>query len=126
MYRYFFLIFFIFLCVSCEDRGKRASDSIISEKKQKIPFDEIKWKAKQELDYPYREGMLKDLMSDPKWRKYKKDELLLILGKPNRIDNNYLFYTITQKRIGLWPLHTKTLVIKLADDGEINWMKIHE
>ena len=36
---------------------------IKSEPKNEIAFDKTKWKTKNDLDYPYRNKMLKDLLS---------------------------------------------------------------
>lgn len=77
-------------------------------------------------DYLYRNEMLKDLISNHSLKGLKKDELIDLLGPPDRIDSGYLFYMIAQKRLYFFPLHTKTLVIKLAKDSTVEWRKIHE
>ena len=59
-------------------------------------------------------------------RDLKRDEILELLGEPTRVDTNYLFYRVSQKRLGLWPIHTKSMVIQLAEDSTVNWVKIHE
>jgi hypothetical protein len=56
----------------------------------------------------------------------RKDEILDLLGQPDKIDGNYLFYRIAQQRLGFWPLHTKTLVIKFYEDSTVEWIRIHE
>jgi len=101
-------------------------ESTNTDKKKESLFNESKWKTKKGKDYPFRDTMLNDLISDYEFREYKRDKILALLGEPDRIDSNYLFYMVTQKRIGFWPLHTKTLVINLSADSTINWMKIHE
>ena len=90
-------------------------------------FDKIKWRTKDGRDYPYRNGMLNDLVYNQKLKGLKKEEVLNLLGQPNRTDSNYLFYTIYQEFLGdiPVPVHTKTLVIKLAQDT-VEWRKIHE
>ncbi len=90
------------------------------------PFDKAKWKIKSGDDYPYRDKMYKYLITNDTLKGMKKSELLDFLGAPNRTDSNYLFYEIAQKRLGFFPLHTKTLVIKLVDDSTVEWRKIHE
>ena len=70
--------------------------------------------------------MLKDLMTNHELHGVKKDELVNLLGPPTRTDSSYLFYLIVQERFGFLTLHTKTLVIKLADDSTVTWLKIHE
>ncbi len=89
-------------------------------------FDQQKWNIQQGDDHPYRDEMLDDLVAYVRLKGLKKDELINLLGKPSRIDSSYFFYRIVQERIGLLPLHTKTLVIKLNKDGIVEWRKIHE
>lgn len=78
------------------------------------------------MDYPYRDNMLKDLLAKDTLHRVKKDSLLSLLGSPDRRDSNYLFYMIAQRRLGVLPLHTKTMVIKLTKDSAVEWVKIHE
>lgn len=78
------------------------------------------------MDYPYRDKMLKDLITNHLLRGVKKEELVNMLGQPGRSDSDYLFYTIAQERLGFFPLHTKSLVIKLTKDSTVEWRKIHE
>lgn len=77
-------------------------------------------------DYPFRDRMLNDILYSDTVRSQNKDEILELLGKPDRINENYLYYMIAQKRIGSWPLHTKTMVIMLSDDNSVEWIKIHD
>lgn len=95
-------------------------------------FEQDRWKAREGDDFPYRDEMLYDLMNsqnivdDRGLRDLKRDEILELLGEPTRVDTNYLFYRVAQKRLGLWPIHTKSMVIQLAEDSTVNWVKIHE
>ncbi|WP_029034807.1 hypothetical protein [Salinimicrobium terrae] len=89
-------------------------------------FSPEKWKTKDGFDYPHRNRMLKDLMTDEDFRSLKRNEVLDLLGEPDRIDTNYLFYRVEQKRLSLWPIHTKTMVVKFTQDSLIEWIKIHE
>lgn len=98
----------------------------IDEPRAQMEFDEEKWKAKKGWGYAYRNEMLDDLMNDPEIRALKKDQLLMLLGEPSRINGDYLYYLVDQKRAIIMPLHTKTLVINFSQDSTINWMKIHE
>lgn len=91
-----------------------------------IEFDKTKWSIKEGSDYPYRELMLNDILYNDSIRTLDNIEIIELLGEPDRINKEYLYYTIDQKRIGLWPIHTKTLVIKFSEDNIIDWMKIHE
>jgi hypothetical protein len=89
-------------------------------------FDKSKWRLKDDHHYIYRDIMLHDLLDRHQLDSLNKDEVIDLLGNPDRIDNNYLFYTISQKRVGIWPIHTKTLVIKFYDDHKLEWVRIHE
>ena len=91
-----------------------------------LKFDKNKWAVKQDPDYPYRDKMLSDFMTNYKLHDLKKDSLIHLLGLPDRTDNGYLFYRIAQQRLGIVPLHTKTLVVKLTKDSTVEWRKIHE
>ncbi|MEO6132366.1 MAG: hypothetical protein ABIQ02_10995 [Saprospiraceae bacterium] len=89
-------------------------------------FDLAKWKTKDKNDYPYREEMYKEVLYSDSFRRLKKEAVLDMLGMPDKVDSLYLFYLVAQKRIGFFPLNSKTLVIKLSDDGSVEWVKIHE
>ena len=100
--------------------------AVKKEPKVEITFDKTKWLTKDGLDYPYRNKMLQDLIINKKLKKLKKEEILELLGQPDRIDSAYLFYRIAQQRLQFFPLHTKTLVIKLTNDDKGNSVMIHE
>ncbi len=91
-----------------------------------MKFDKEKWRVKEGKDYPFREGMLNDIIYSDTVRSQNKDQILALLGEPDRINENYLYYMIAQKRIASWPLHTKTMVIMLSGDNTVEWIKIHE
>lgn len=120
-----FLIVFLSLCfLSCKKEDRTETD-----KKETIPvavFDKIKWKTKENRDYPYRDKMLDYLMTSDTLKKLKKEEVLNLLGQPDRIDSAYLFYRINQQRLYFFPLHTKTLVIKLKENDSVKSVMIHE
>lgn len=104
---------------------KSAAKGLKSEPQNEISFDTTKWQKKKGLDYPYRLNMLNDLMTSDTLKILKKEEIINLLGQPDRMDKEYLFYRIAQKRVGLFPLTTKTLVIKLANDGTKNKVMTH-
>ena len=96
-----------------------------SKQEDEHKFDKVKWSTKSDSDYPYRDKMLKDLIDNVKLKGLKWNEVTYLLGQPDRTDSSYLFYRIKQKRIGFFPLSTKTLIIKLAKDSTVEWRKIH-
>ncbi len=119
-----FLIFIItFLAVgfSCENNSKQDGAD-----KSQQPFDKIKWVMRSGDDYPYRDKMLEDLVANVTLKGLTYKELIDVLGAPDRKDSSYLFYRVAQQRIGFFPLHTKTLVIKFDRDSTVEWRKIHE
>lgn len=123
--------FILFLLVSFSGCVEDSSTSTSADTSATV-FEQDRWNAREGDDFPYRDEMLHDLMNsesivdDRGLRELKRDEILELLGEPTRVDTNYLFYRVSQKRLGLWPLHTKTMVIQLAEDSTVNWVKIHE
>jgi hypothetical protein len=90
-------------------------------------FDKEKWQMKDGKDFPYRAKMLNDVVYNDTIRSLNRAELLEMLGAPSYYgdDEHFLYYLISQKRLGLWPLSTKSMVIKMSDDDTVEWIKIH-
>ncbi len=109
---------FLLMVTACETEKN-------PEKEIEVIFDKTKWREKDGRDYPYRYLMFNDVVYNDTIRSLNKDEILDLLGEPDKINDGHLYYLITQTHIGLWPLKTKTLVIKLAEDNSIEWIKIH-
>lgn len=101
------------------NRGVQTSDSV-------MVFEPEQWKFRAGPDYPYRKRMLQDLMQWQEFRDMNREQILGLLGEPDRADGQYLFYRITQERFGFWPIHTTTMVILLAEESGVEWIKIHE
>lgn len=115
------LLLFLLFCIAI-------TNSILNVRNREtelgIPFDKTKWETKQNSDYPFRNKIVKELMNNDTLKRLKKEQIINMLGQPDREDNGYLFYTIAQERLGFFPLHTKTLVIKLSDST--NAVMIHQ
>lgn len=109
---------FIYACTSVD---KKLGPTINQEK-----FNKIKWSIKEDNEYPYRDKMLNDLIVTIKLKGLKKKAVIDLLGQPDRINSDYLYYKIAVQRIGFFPIHTKTFVIKLTTDSTVEWRKIHE
>lgn len=109
------------ICLSCNNEPSSNADTNTTE----IKFDQTKWMIKAGEDYPYRSQMLKDLMDSKRLKGLKNTEVLEILGDPSRRNENYMYYRVSQQRIGMFPLSTKTLVIELTADSMVNWVKVH-
>ncbi len=115
------LILVLIYSASCKTNSQKNQSQAAGER-----FDKVRWQLTDGRDYLYRDAMLKNLMSDSAIRRLKRDQLINILGTAEKTDNNFLFYRVDQTRLGVMPLHTKTLVIKFRADSSVEWMKIHE
>ena len=123
--RYLFILL-ILCCLACNtERGEKADDAEL-ETTADIAFDKTKWRVKEGQNYPFRDLMLNDVVYNDTVRTLDADEIVELLGEPDRINDGHLYYMVSQKRLGPWPLHTKTMVIKLTADRSIEWIKIHE
>jgi hypothetical protein len=114
--------------VSCQNQTEKEIQYAKIKRQSELKFDQEKWQTKEGKDYPYRNQMENDIVYNDTIRTLTRDEILDLLGQPSyyREDTNYLYYTIRQKRIFSWPLHTKTMVVKIKDKNTIEWIKIHE
>lgn len=89
-------------------------------------FDPVRWAVQEDGDHPYRAAMLDDFMASYKLNGVSNDSCLHLLGQPDRTQEGHLYYRVSQERIGPFPLHTTTLVIKLAADSTVEWVKVHK
>lgn len=118
-----FLLFLYACCLSCK---KDTATDATQQESTAMVFDSEKWKLKNGADYPYRNQMLQALLKTDTIKTFKKEGILNLLGTPDKIDNNHLFYTVEQERLQFIPLHTTTLVIKLFDNDSVDWVKVHQ
>ena len=121
-----FKIFLIICCISCNNVQDEKSEKMKTEAKEEIKFDKARWGMMDRGEYPYREEMLHDLVYNDTIRTLEKVEIINLLGKPDRTNENHLYYTISLKKLGFWTMHAKTLVIKISENNGIEWIKIHE
>ncbi|MCB2195373.1 MAG: hypothetical protein KQH79_05915 [Bacteroidetes bacterium] len=114
--------------ISCHNQKEKERQYAKNKCQNEIKFDQQKWQTKEGKDYPYRDRMVNDIVYNDTIRTLTRDEVLELLGQPSyyREDTNYLYYMIRQKRLFSWPLHTKTLVVKMKDENTIEWIRIHE
>ena len=113
------LILFFLCCFSCKNKSEQHSQE---------KFDKIKWAANDGKVYQYRNNMLNDLVYNQNLKGLKYDNVIDMLGQPDRTDNGHLFYTIVKEYLANTDVivHSKSLVIKLAKDSTVEWRKIHE
>ena len=76
--------------------------------------------------YPFRDQMVDAVLYSDTLRKLNKVELLEWLGKPDREQENHLYYTIRENRLGLWTLQLKSLVVKIDKEDSVEWIKLYE
>ncbi len=121
----------VICCTACKNstETETESDSDTNSAATEMPFDKQKWNTKDGYDYPFRPKIVNHLIKKEnlaEFKKLKKDELIEMLGQPNRTDSLYLFYTITENRAGIMMLSSKTMVIKMRPDNTIETVRIHE
>jgi len=122
----FLCLFLLLTLLACRNTDAEPNQADYPLQNNKMLFSKAKWATKIDSDYPYREELLIDLIKTDTLKSLDKRGIFAMLGKPNREDNNHLFYRISEKRIGFFPLNTKTLVIKMANDTIVEWVKIHQ
>ena len=115
-------------CLGCDSDKAAKPDTEPPGPEVEIPFDKKLWEHQDGLDYPYRVQMYKDILYNDTVRSLNKSEILELLGEPSydRDDKGFLYYTISKQRAAFWTVRTKTLVIKLAEDNTVEWIKLHE
>lgn len=118
--KHLFILIIVIVFTSCKKQENEATSNQILE------FNKEKWLIQEGYTYPYRDKMLPVLFSNDTLKNLKRNAIYNLLGKPNRTDKNYLFYTVSQRRIAFFPLHTKTLVIKLQGNDSLNKVMIHK
>lgn len=120
------ILILITFSLSCNTNRAEQSENENISAVYEISFDKEKWRTKEGKDYPFREGMLNEILYTDTVRSLNKYKALDLLGEPDRSNENYLYYMIDQKRLGSWVIHSKTMVIKFTDDITVEWIKIHE
>lgn len=113
-------------CFACQPEMEEKPKQEESESVAEMKFDKTKWAVKDGEDYPFRDQMVDDVLYNDTVRTLNGNEILQLLGKPDRTNEGHLYYRITETRLGFWMLHAKTLVIKLSADQSIDWIKLHD
>ena len=120
------LIIGIISCIACQ-RDKEAEEHPATvEETTQIAFDQTLWQTGKDGKYPFRAQMVDSVLYNDTIRSLNGEEILELLGDPDKVNEGHLYYTISQRKLGAWPLHTKTLVVKLSDENSIEWIKLHE
>jgi hypothetical protein len=112
--RYITLLFGILLNFSCE---------------RKLKFDKAKWNDKYDLEYPYREVMLEDLVKHHHLIGLTYKQLTTQIGEPARYDSNLdnpYYNIIIDYGWDIDPVYTKVLRIQLNKDSVVAGYKVEE
>src|SRR6476620_12023054 len=108
----------VFIFFSCKDTV---------EESPKKTFDKELWNGKDvEDNYSYRDDMLNDLVYNVKLKGLNKQEVTAMLGEADRTNEDYLYYEILSKEVGIFPLHKKFLVLKFDKNNTVEWRKIKD
>jgi len=94
-----------------------------------IKIDKSKWLCKEDIEYPYRKTMLKDLTTNYKIKGLSYKQLIGLLGEPGNIigNNNEAYYPIMQEYgSDIDPIHTINLSIRFSQDSIVTDFKIDE
>lgn len=114
------------LCFTCKTDKKDAVETLQKNKITDTVFNKDQWQTKDGKDYPFRENMVRDVIYNDTIRTLTKDQLLNLLGEPDYIRDQHLYYRIEESRLGNWTFKTKTMVVKIEADTSIVWIKMHE
>jgi len=126
MKRILILLLLLSAILSCKsDQEDKATSKLASENIE-IPFDKDKWALKEGKDYVYREQMYEAVLYNDTIRSLTEVQLLEALGDPDYHEEGHLYYRISETRLMNWTVKTKTMVVKLNQDGSIEWIKVHE
>lgn len=75
--------------------------------------------------YPYRPAMADSVLYSEALRQLDSTALVTQLGPPDRTENSHLYYLIEEEKLGWFTLSASYIVIKLAEDGSVTWIKRH-
>jgi hypothetical protein len=99
---------------SCKDFGQ-------------IKYDKGKWMTKDDMEFPYRNKMLKDLTTNYKLVGLKHREIIILLGEPNYSDSSSFAYQVIEDYgSDIDPVYTKNLDFEYNKDSIITAFKIAE
>lgn len=92
-----------------------------------IKFDKGKWITKDDMEFPYRNKMLKDLTTNYKLVGLKHNEIINLLGEPNYSDSSSFAYQVIEDYgSDIDPVYTKNLDFEFKKDSLITALKIAE
>jgi len=94
---------------------------------KQIKFDKSKWRTRDDMEFPYRNKMLKDLTTNYKLVGLKHSEIIELLGDPNFSDSSSFAYQVIEDYgSDIDPVYTKNLDFEFSKDSIITAFKIEE
>ncbi|WP_421765043.1 hypothetical protein [Ekhidna sp.] len=121
------ILILLILFFSCENsKEEKSTTNELKEDLKEIPFSSKMWKEKIEDTYPHRAKMYREVLYGESVRTLSKQEVLSMLGKPDKEENNHCYYLIDRTGIGSWTLNQKSMVIKFKADDSVEWIKMYE
>lgn len=120
MLRSFLLLSICILLFSC-------SGSNDSPEAKPIKFDRVKWDAKTDGKYTYRNQMIYDLLNNHSWKGLSTDSLYRKLGWPDEREGAELFYLYDSKPfLGGLATTIETFVIELSADSTVKEARLND
>ncbi|HKJ06471.1 MAG TPA: hypothetical protein VJ970_03310 [Flavobacteriaceae bacterium] len=125
MYK-FLVVLSCILVASCAESDNDNPLDISENSLNDSIFNRAKWDIKENNTYVYRKYMMDDIVYNDTIRDLNKQQILNLLGEPNRVNENHIYYLIDETRLIFWPLHTTMVVFRFNDKDEVVWIKIHK
>ena len=98
-------------------------NAVQSPENEKLAFQSVLWQTQEGNIYPYRPAMADSVLYSEALRQIDSNNLITQLGPPDRIENGHLYYLIEEKKLGWFTLSASYIVIKMAEDGSVEWIK---
>jgi hypothetical protein len=95
----------------------------------KRPFDKQDWEYKDDMEYPYRNAMVDDLIEGKKLPRLSYTQMINLLGRPQGRgdDTSTVYYeVVVDYGNDIDPVYTKSLVITIANDSTVSKAAIKE
>ena len=97
--------------------------------KKESAFDKDKWAYRGDMEFPYREEIITDLLENHHLKGVSYSQLMNTLGTPDQIElaNHKVYYDIlTEYGSDIDPIHNKLLEVSLSNDSIVIGYKIRE
>ncbi|MEO6149710.1 MAG: hypothetical protein ABIP28_06095 [Mucilaginibacter sp.] len=93
----------------------------------KRKFNKVNWLVKEDIDYPYRDAMLDDLIKSHKLVGLSYKQVIQLLGKPQSSGYTGIYYQIkADYGADIDPIFSKILVIEFGKDSIATTAEVKE